>query len=1064
MYIADLHIHSKYSRATSRDLDLPHLDLWARRKGIALVATGDFTHPAWREELENALEPAEEGLYTLKPDLRLPCEVQGEAPRFVISGEISSIYKKNGKTRKVHSVILLPDLASAQALSQRLEAIGNIHSDGRPILGLDCRDLLEIVLDACPSAVFIPAHIWTPHFSLLGAFSGFDSLEECFGDLSGEIHAVETGLSSDPPMNWRVPDLDGLTLVSNSDAHSPAKLGREANLLDCALSYPAMAHAIQTGEGFCGTLEFYPEEGKYHLDGHRNCGVCLEPSEARKLGDVCPVCGRRLTIGVLHRVEALALRPEGARPEGAKPFESLVPLPELLSASLGAGAASRRVQEAYLSLLRALGDEMHILRKADPADIERVAGFAAAEGVRRLRAGRVRRKGGFDGEYGEISLFEPGELAMLEGQMALPGLSPVDAAREQRARERAKKEQKMAEASLDARETEAAQGEAHTPQGLNEAQRQAVETAAPHVAVIAGPGTGKTFTLVERIAYLVEVRGAKSAEITAVTFTRQAAEEMRARLEARLGGKKAVRGMNIGTFHAICLALLEKKPLLGESEARDVARGVLEASGSKGLSPRALVERVSQVKNGASLESVGLPEDLYRAYQARLAGLGARDLDDVLLEALEMDLAGKRAFTHVLVDEFQDINAVQRRLVRHFAAAGKTLFAIGDPDQSIYGFRGADAGCFAALARDWPDLQVIRLRENYRSTPQILAAALQAISANPGGQRELRAARPDGEAVRALLAPDAFSEGVFIAKEIGRMTGGMDMLAAHGGGVRETARAFSEIAVLCRTRRQLETIEACLRHDDIPCVIAGRGDFLQDDAVRAAQAFFASLLEKDAAAFSLALRLGYDCPAEEAEAAARAYAEVPSPLAFAQDAGDLGTTALWARDARDFAPRAEKEKPRKLLEGWCAAHGKNPALEKLLAAAAFAQDMPSFLNLLATGEEADIRRAAGKGYASGAVRLMTLHGAKGLEFPVVFLAGVSEGALPLEREDEPCDVEEERRLFFVGLTRAREELILTAAGAYSPFVQELPGDVRRASIPARLRAPAAEQLSLFDEL
>ena len=301
----------------------------------------------WREELENALEPAEEGLYTLKPDLRLPCEVQGEAPRFVISGEISSIYKKNGKTSKVHSVILLPDLASAQALSQRLEAIGNIHSDGRPILGLDCRDLLEIALDACPSAVFIPAHIWTPHFSLLGAFSGFDSLEECFGDLSGEIHAVETGLSSDPPMNWRVPDLDGLTLVSNSDAHSPAKLGREANLLDCALSYPSMAHAIQTGEGFCGTLEFYPEEGKYHLDGHRNCGVCLEPSEARKLGDVCPVCGRRLTIGVLHRVEALALRPEGARPEGAKPFESLVPLPELLSASLGAGAASRRKKRIF---------------------------------------------------------------------------------------------------------------------------------------------------------------------------------------------------------------------------------------------------------------------------------------------------------------------------------------------------------------------------------------------------------------------------------------------------------------------------------------------------------------------------------------------------------------------------------------------------------------------------------------------------------------------------------------------------------------------------------------------
>lgn len=338
MYIADLHIHSKYSRATSRDLDLPHLDLWARRKGIALVATGDFTHPAWREELENALEPAEEGLYTLKPDLRLPCEVQGEAPRFVISGEISSIYKKNGKTRKVHSVILLPDLASAQALRSGWRPLAtSIRMAGRfwaSIAAICWRSRWTPARAPCSS----PPTSGRRTFLCWARFPASIAWKECFGDLSGEIHAVETGLSSDPPMNWRVPDLDGLTLVSNSDAHSPAKLGREANLLDCALSYPAMAHAIQTGEGFCGTLEFYPEEGKYHLDGHRNCGVCLEPSEARKLGDVCPVCGRRLTIGVLHRVEALALRPEGARPEGAKPFESLVPLPELLSASLGAGA------------------------------------------------------------------------------------------------------------------------------------------------------------------------------------------------------------------------------------------------------------------------------------------------------------------------------------------------------------------------------------------------------------------------------------------------------------------------------------------------------------------------------------------------------------------------------------------------------------------------------------------------------------------------------------------------------------------------------------------------------
>ena len=224
----------------------------------------------------------------------------------MISGEISSIYKKDGRVRKVHSVILLPDFDSARRLSARLEAIGNLHSDGRPILGLDCRDLLEITLEACPQAMFIPAHIWTPHFSLFGAFSGFNTIEECFGDMSGEIHALETGLSSDPPMNWRVSQLDGYTLVSNSDAHSPQKLGREGNLLDTELSYPALKQAIETGEGFGGTLEFFPEEGKYHLDGHRNCGVVLSPAETEALGGRCPVCGKKLTIGVEHRVEELA--------------------------------------------------------------------------------------------------------------------------------------------------------------------------------------------------------------------------------------------------------------------------------------------------------------------------------------------------------------------------------------------------------------------------------------------------------------------------------------------------------------------------------------------------------------------------------------------------------------------------------------------------------------------------------------------------------------------------------------------------------------------------------------
>ena len=407
MYIGDLHIHSRYSRATSKDCTPEHLDLWARRKGIHIVGTGDFTHPAWREELKEKLEPAEDGLYVLKDGYRIKEDPVpgGKIPRFVVTGEISSIYKKNGKTRKVHSLILLPGLEDAERISARLEQIGNIHSDGRPILGLDCRDLLEIVLELCPRAVYVPAHIWTPHFSMFGAFSGFDTVEECFEDLTSYIHAVETGLSSDPPMNWRVSALDRFQLISNSDAHSPAKLGREANLFDIPLSYEGLYRAIQTGEGLGGTIEFFPEEGKYHMDGHRKCGLCLTPSETVKYNGKCPVCGRKITIGVSHRIGELADRPEGYVKPGAKPFESLVPLPEVIGASVGRGAAGVKVQREYRRLLAELGPEFEILRNIPPEDIRRAAGDRVAEGIQRLRNGQVECVPGFDGEYGVIRLF-----------------------------------------------------------------------------------------------------------------------------------------------------------------------------------------------------------------------------------------------------------------------------------------------------------------------------------------------------------------------------------------------------------------------------------------------------------------------------------------------------------------------------------------------------------------------------------------------------------------------------------------------------------------------------------
>ena len=1042
MWIADLHIHSRFSRATSADCDAPHLDLWARNKGIGLVGTGDFTHPQWREELKEMLTEDGDGIYRLKEEYRLPCAARdaGE-PRFVVTGEISTIYKRDGKTRKVHHVIILPGLEQAEQLSHRLEAIGNLHSDGRPILGLDSRDLLEIVLESCPEAIYIPAHIWTPHFSMFGAFSGFDSIEECYGDLTPYIHALETGLSSDPPMNRRLSALDGHLLVSNSDAHSPAKLGREANLLSCEMSYPALKRAMDTGEGFDGTIEFYPEEGKYHLDGHRNCHCCLEPEETAALGGVCPVCGKKLTIGVLNRVEALADRQEPG--EMDKPFESLIPLPEVMGEALGASAASKKVQAAYLELLEKLGPEFTILREKSPEEIEGAGGFLLGEAIRRLRAGRVIRQGGYDGEYGVIWVFQPGEKETLQGQTTLLQGAAVS----EKKKAAFKREQKTEALPAETGKTE------FQP---NPEQQAAIEADARAVVVVAGPGSGKTGTLVGRIAYLIEEKGVPPREITAVTFTRQAAREMTERLERRLG-KKKLRGITVGTFHSICLGLIEKKPLITREAARDVMENLLKERGEK-ISPAQALSLLSARKNG--LDAPGLPEGLTAQYDQALEDLGVRDLDDVLREALNTPIKNEKMFRHLLVDEYQDINAVQRALVKHWGTG--SVFVIGDPDQSIYGFRGADADCFDDFLSAWPDARLIRLKQNYRSTPEIVGCALKAIEKNPGGKRELIPVQPSGAPVRLAQAGDEWAQYIWIAKEIGALTGGVDMLEAQMG---ERARyAFSEIAVLCRTHRQLEEMEKCLRHDSIPCSVSGRGDYLEKQKVQALIGFFAALGEPgDTASLHTALKGLWNMPdalIARAEDAARLPGG-PSGEEFARALAPFDGLSPYLDAVRELEPILNKEKPRMMLE-WLAMHtntlGKE--VDQLLNTAVFFDDMVSFLAALQTGEEADIQRLSG-GKPSGAVRLMTLHAAKGLEFPVVFLAGLDEGQLPLQRMEEQTDEREERRLFYVGVTRARQELILTCGGHPSPFLAEVDCAVKKERAAVRVRPSNAQQLSFL---
>ena len=346
-YLADLHIHSPFSRATSKESDLPGLAAWARVKGIDLLGTGDFTHPGWFARIKSILEPAEPGFFKLRPEAvqtarSLLPSVAGPgsvtACRFVLTAEISSIYKRHGRVRKIHNLLFVPDLEAAARLNARLAAIGNIESDGRPILGLDARNLLEILLEQAPEGFLVPAHIWTPWFSLFGSKSGFDSIEECFDDLSSHVFALETGLSSDPDMNRRVSALDRFALISNSDCHSPGKLGREANIFDTDFNFFAMRDSLKApGRGFLGTLEFFPEEGKYHYDGHRKCQICLDPLATRQQHGICPVCQRPLTIGVNHRVMELADRATPMLPAGQPGFSSIVPLSEVLGEILGQG-------------------------------------------------------------------------------------------------------------------------------------------------------------------------------------------------------------------------------------------------------------------------------------------------------------------------------------------------------------------------------------------------------------------------------------------------------------------------------------------------------------------------------------------------------------------------------------------------------------------------------------------------------------------------------------------------------------------------------------------------------
>ena len=1023
-YIADLHIHSRFSRATSKNLTPRNLLAWAAVKGIDVLATGDFTHPGWMEMIREQLEPEENGLFRLRDPKGIEAELPWysgnlavEDVRFLLCTEISSIYKRGGKVRKVHNLVLMPGLDAAEKFNTRLGQVGNLASDGRPILGLDARDLLEMVLETDPLAYVIPAHICTPWFSLFGSKSGFDRSEDCFGDLSGEIFALETGLSSDPEMNWLWSGLDRFSLVSNSDAHSGEKLGREANIFSGEKSFSGIRSALRRdacGTRFEGTLEFYPEEGKYHLDGHRKCGIMFEPGETARHKGICPVCGKPVTIGVLNRVFALADRDAPERPDHQPPYTSLVPLPEILSEILGVRPGTKKVQRMYNQLLRDFGSEFSILRSVPVEDLQKSSKMLA-ESLRRMRQGIVHRHSGYDGEFGHISMFSAQELLEFKHGRMLSMATLAEETEEigQRWRKPLSKAAPLRQEPL---------------QEPNEMQRAAIMAGPGPVLVMAGPGTGKTQTLMGRVRHLLE-KGTDPSHILILTFTRKAAREIRDRLQRACPAGTALPKAD--TLHALGLeywtqVMGEAPILLSEESSRR-----LFAAANPELQGKAL----KTAWNEQSLQrerGVRIPDDQTRRYLDHKARFNLVDYTDLLefwLEHLELGHCVPN-YDHVLVDEVQDLSPLQLGLVTALSGkSGQGFFAIGDPDQAIYGFRGAVSDIDARLKNVWPDLGRIRLVSNYRSSQQILDLSSKLFS-----RRQTLEAKKDIAASLVLFeAQSADQEANWMASRIRELLGGTGHWQAD---VQGTHFSPGDIAVLVRLKVLIPPIVKALENAGIPVSVPEQEPFFTDPRVEVLLGIAGNVLGMPDA-------VEQDLPACPEKIVGK------GPLAMAVYLSETSPFDALFWKSRAFL---DLVKAYQSFGGWL-----------------------GLMNMVRLETElCAIRAKAQK------VQVMTMHGAKGLEFEAVFLPGLEEGIIPFAGMDmllgktveDGVDLEEERRLFYVGLTRAKSMLYMSHCASrrifgktfklsLSSLVRRLPQSMFRKSAIRRHVRLNERQLSLF---
>jgi len=1071
-FIADLHIHSHYSIATSSSLTPENLDLWAHRKGIQVIGTGDIFHPGWYQEIKEKMVPAEDGLYRLKDEYCMKKDYlipsSAHTVRFILSGEISSIYKKNGRVRKVHNLILSSSFDAVKKIQRKLEAVGNISSDGRPILGLPSKNLLEIVLEAGDGTVLIPAHIWTPWFSVLGAKSGYDTFEECFDDLTENIFAVETGLSSDPSMNWLCSFLDSYTLVSNSDAHSPEKLGREANLFDADLSYPAIISAMKGDRThtFLGTVEFFPQEGKYHLDGHRKCGICWTPQQTIKHKGICPVCGKKVTVGVLNRVMQLADRVDPELRDDKKPFYSLTPLKNLIAEIKGVGAQSKAVNEPYEELLRKGGSEFSILLDLPFEQIKDIGGEVLGEGIRRLRDREVFIEEGYDGKFGRIKVFSPGEIQSLSSQISFfdqayekPNTTSINA-EDLHIRVGEKKRGEVCIKESKRRLHETTYGIT-----MNPIQKEAVNHYKGPCLILAGPGTGKTLTLTMRIMRLITSWGVDPKNILAITFTNKAAEEVKKRIRSSLDDTSILKKITVSTFHSFGLSLLREHAhhfgrspgfsIFGDDEKAYIFTSSL---GIKRRDIHGVVEEIRRAKNRMHTPSEledGELAPLYAAYEDRLKKENAFDIDDCVVCSVRLlkDRSDTREVVHkrypwVCIDEYQDINFAQYNLIRLLAPEeDSNIFAIGDPDQAIYGFRGADNTFIKKFKDDYPCATIYGLTTSYRCSKTILEASSQVVKA--GERSNLLEGIEEGVSIDIRECSTEKSEAEFVARTIEKLMGGVRFFSFDSqitdGSEESEATSFSDFGVLFRLSRMAPDIIKAMNDHGIPYQLVGEEAFFKQEPINTVIDILRLIMMPSHSVLNQRLK----------EKQIEGLSE-SALLQIKRNANIRSIEEYFSEIITLFFPHI------------MVSH--QDAIERLLSLSKeYGSDIHSFLSMLQLGSPSDTYNPS-----TEQVALMTVHAAKGLEFSHVFIIGCEDGILPYTLfSNNASDIEEERRLLYVGMTRAKRTLFLSHAKKrnlfgtsfhlpISPFLDNITEELlKRGRVEKGKKKVRNKQLSLF---